>query len=442
MDAQGTLTAAARGCRVITTSAAIPLGQLGTFRNGVNFNRHQEGEGLPVLKVKDFGSLTVSPTSGLDELDPSKIAVPDDQILAEGDTVIIRSNGNPALVGRSLFFPGSRHRITFSGFCIRFRPDRSRVDPRFIAYYVRSPLARSMFTAFGAGTGIQNLSQGVLAALPVPLPPLPEQRVVAEILGALDDKIDLNRRMNATLEALAAAIFKAWFVDFEPVKARAAGRRSFPGMPQDVFDSLPDTFESSALGPVPKGWRCSTLGEECAFVMGQSPPSETYNQSQEGLPFHQGVGTFGERFPLHQTFCTVANRLAETGDVLFSVRAPVGRINVADRQLIVGRGLAAIRHHHGRQSFLLYHLKHAFQVEDSIGTGTIFAAVTKSDMARIPLLRPDVVTAEAFERITAPLDALIESNTTETATLSATRDLLLPRLLGGTLRSNAEVPVE
>jgi len=304
-------------------------------------------------------------------------------------------------------------------------------DPRFISYFLRS----LNFQAFSDKSSVPGLNRSHLHAEPVRFPKdVDEQRAIAGVLGSLDDKIELNRRMNGTLEELAEAIFKAWFVDFEPVKAKAAGAAGFPSMPQEVFDALPTRFTDSALGPIPEGWEVEALGDGCVLTMGQSPPSTYYNASGEGLPFHQGAGTYGDRFPRHETFCTVDNRVAEPGDVLFTVRAPVGRINVADRKLIVGRGIAAIRHRRGWRSFLLYLLKHRFTVEDSIGSGTIFASVTKKDMEEIKLLVPPAGVVDAFEAVGRLLDATYACNVQQNTTLAAIRDALLPKLLSGEIR--------
>ncbi len=250
----------------------------------------------------------------------------------------------------------------------------------------------------------------------------------------IDDKIELNRQMNRTLEAMARAIFKAWFVDFEPVKAKADGATSFRGMPQQVFDQLPDRFTESELGPVPEGWEVKRLDECVHLTMGQSPPSEHYNKEGTGRPFHQGVSDYGPRFPTHRVYCTVDGRLAEPGDVLVSVRAPVGRINVADSQLVLGRGLAGLRHCRERQSFLLYYLYHTFAVEDAIGDGTIYKAVTKRFLSQMPILSPPEAIIDTFDELVCPFDDMIASLARECRTLSSLRDTLLPKLISGEIR--------
>ena len=177
--------------------------------------------------------------------------------------------------------------------------------------------------------------------------PLPEQRAIAHILGTLDDKIELNRRMNETLEATARALFKSWFVDFDPVvvnviKAgnpipekfakRAAHYRQNPDalrLPEHILRLFPDRFVDSELGPIPEGWGLSTISAEYDLTMGQSPPGTTYNENGNGMPFFQGRRNFGFRYPSPRVYCTAPTRIANAGDTLASVRAPVGVVNMA-----------------------------------------------------------------------------------------------------------------
>ena len=153
----------------------------------------------------------------------------------------------------------------------------------------------------------------------------------------------------------------------------------------------------SPLGPIPQGWEVKQLEEMCDVLMGQSPKSEFYNETGEGLPFHQGVTDFGQRFPTDRVYCTVQKRIAEVGDILFSVRAPVGRINVANKKIVIGRGLSAIRSKSGEQAFILQQLKGRFQEEDTMGSGTIFNAITKSDLLSIQFLKPTKSIVANFE---------------------------------------------
>lgn len=247
------------------------------------------------------------------------------------------------------------------------------------------------------------------------VPPTHLQRHIATALGALDDLIENNRQRIEILEQMARLLYREWFVHFR-----------FPG-----YEGV--ELIDSGLGPIPEGWRETRLAEACSLVMGQSPKSEYYNNIGEGLPFHQGVSDFGHRFPTHTKWTTVDNRVAEPGDILFSVRAPVGRINVAPDRLVVGRGLSAIRALDDHQNFLLMQLKDKFAVEDSIGGGTIFNAVTKKDMESIMLLRPTSLVVGQYEAVVAPMTDLVANLSQQSIALREARDLLLPRLVSGAL---------
>ena len=265
------------------------------------------------------------------------------------------------------------------------------------------------------GAAQPKLSQASLKRLPVTAPPFVVQARIAEAIRALDGLLDINRRRIEILEEMARLLYREWFVHFR-----------FPGH-EDV------ELVDSDLGPIPEGWGHICLAEACSLVMGQSPKSEYYNDIGEGLPFHQGVSDFGKQFPTHTKWTTVDNRVAEAGDILFSVRAPVGRINVALDRLVVGRGLSAIRALDENQNFLLIQLKEEFAVEDSIGGGTIFNAVTKRDMESIVLLRPTSLVVEEFDAVVAPMADLVANLSQQNIALREARDMLLPRLVSGEL---------
>ena len=244
-------------------------------------------------------------------------------------------------------------------------------------------------------------------------PPMQLQRKIAAVLSAYDDLIENNNRRIKILEDMAQTLYREWFVHFR-----------FPG-----HENVP--MVESPLGPIPEGWVVKQLGEIYDVLMGLSPKSEFYNETGEGLPFHQGVTDFGQRFPTDRVYCTVQKRIAEIGDILFSVRAPVGRINVANKKIIIGRGLSAIRSKNGDQAFLLQQLKDRFQEEDTIGSGTIYNAITKSDLLGIQLLKPAKSIVAKFEETVQPIFLELVNLTMKNTNLRQTRDLLLPKLISG-----------
>lgn len=283
--------------------------------------------------------------------------------------------------------------------------------PLFISYFLRT----LNFERQNAAGAVPGVNRNHLHMLPVRIPPLSTQHKIAAILSAYDDLITNNTRRIALLEEMVQTIYGEWFVHFR-----------FPGH-EEV------EMVETELGKVPEGWEVKGLGKVCTLVVGQSPKSQYYNQESKGLPFHQGVKDFGLKYPSHRVYCTIAKRVAEAEDILFSVRAPVGRLNIANCKLIIGRGLHAIRHKKGFQTFLFYQLQDKFYEEDMMGGGTIYKSVTKSDMLNIELLSPPDRVVTEFEKMVIPMATEIANLTTKNATLREIRDLLLPKLVSGEL---------
>jgi type I restriction enzyme S subunit len=321
-------------------------------------------------------------------------------------------------------------------------------NPRFAFYFLKA----LDFSRYNSGSAQPSLNRNFIYPIEVQVPPPDEQRAIANILGTLDDKIELNRRMNETLEAMARALFKSWFVDFlpvranmearnrkartqtgDPVRAKAEGRD--PGLPKPLADLFPDSFEDSELGETPKAWAVGSVDDEFDLTMGQSPPGETYNEACEGLPFYQGRTDFGNRFPTQRVYCTAPTRLASTGDTLISVRAPVGDTNMATERCAIGRGIAAARHKTGSRSYsyqFMHSIKGVFARFE--GEGTVFGSIGKKDFHAIPCVMPPRNLVLTFERCISPIDDRIEVNECESRTLVGLRDTLLPKLISGALR--------
>lgn len=292
---------------------------------------------------------------------------------------------------------------------IGFIPKKGESDVRFTKYCLDT--YKKEMQLISQGTTQDNLSQGKLLSLRFRIPEYDQQRQIAAILSAYDELIENNQRRIALLEKMAAEIYREWYV-----------RLRFPG-----HDKV------KLVKGVPQGWRPSCLGNVAKFTMGQSPSSEFYNEVGNGLPFHQGVGTYGERFPRTITYCSEDGRRAHKGDILFSVRAPVGRLNIADREMIIGRGLAALRHKKEFNSYLYYLLKTAFANEDIIGNGSIFNSVGKDELAKFPIFEPEPSLVERFDAIASKMDEQITVLIHAIECLKSSRDLLLPRLISGKL---------
>jgi type I restriction enzyme S subunit len=315
------------------------------------------------------------------------------------------------------------------------RPDPKQLCPLYLRYYLISPAMQAKMLSFaGAGATRNALTKGIIESFEVSAPTdVVEQQAIACILGTLDNKIELNRRMNETLEEMARALFKSWFVDFDPVRAKAEGRD--PGLPKRLANLFLDSFEGSELGEIPKGWEIGSVDDEFDLTMGQSPPGETYNEVGEGLPFYQGCADFSFRFPTRRVYCTAPTRFAKAGDTLVSVRAPVGDINMASEDCAIGRGVAAARHKAGSRSYSYQFMQSIEEVFARFeAEGTVFGSIGKRDFHAIPCVRPPRELVLAYETRVSPLDDRIEVNDIESRTLAALRDTLLPKLISGEVR--------
>ncbi len=296
----------------------------------------------------------------------------------------------------------------------------------YLYYYLKAN--QSLLGNLQNATAIPHVRGEDLKAFEISLPPLPTQRKIAAVLGALDDKIENNRKICANLEAQAQAIFKSWFVDFEPFG-----------------------------GKMPQGWKMGKLGDVAEITMGQSPDGKSLNENGEGITFFQGRAEFGNRYPTKRLSTTEPKRMAQEGDVLLSVRAPVGDLNIALENCCIGRGLAAIRSKTecvdqdvarpprpcGKgegalatsrrcQSFiycLLRSMKPQFDLYE--GVGTIFGSINKDALHGLSCLVPDEKALQEFEGVVSSLDCMYRERELESRALAAMRDALLPKLMSG-----------
>ena len=339
--------------------------------------------------------------------------IPEDYVLKEGDLIVAMTEQAEGLLGSSAIVPHGGLYLHNQRLGLVRLLDESKTDRHFVYYLFNSKPVRQQIRASASGVKIRHTAPSRIVDVKVSVPTLRLQQRIAGILSAYDELIENNQRRIQILETMARTLYREWFVEF-----RFLGHENI-------------TRVASSLGDIPEGWDVKKLKDVCHLTMGQSPKSEFYNQIGEGQPFHQGVTDFGDRFPTDRLFCTVEGRVAEAGDILFSVRAPVGRMNISDKRIVLGRGLSAIRHNEGHQAFLWEQLKNRFSKDDMMGNGAIFAAVTKGDMQGIELVCPPSALVGAAAKHFEPINSQIGVLTKEIQNLRRTRDLLLPRLLSG-----------
>ena len=281
-------------------------------------------------------------------------------------------------------------------------------DIRYLCYILNNIDLSGYIT----GSAQPKLNQANLSAISIILPSLNLQEQIADFISMFDNKIELNRRINDNLEQQAQALFKSWFVNFEPFKN--------------------GQFVDSELGKIPKGWKVGYLSEIADIIMGQSPNGSTYNENGEGIIFYQGRAEFGTRFPSIRLFTTNPTRIAPANSILISVRAPVGDINITHKECCIGRGLASAVSRTNKSAFLLYTL---FSLKSDLdrfnAEGTVFGSINRKTLESLKILIPTNDIISKFEAIVASMDQQILTLHLESENLKILRDTLLPKLMSG-----------
>ncbi|MCJ2081692.1 restriction endonuclease subunit S [Methylobacterium sp. J-090] len=302
------------------------------------------------------------------------------------------------------------------------------LDYRFLKYVLIAE--REALLSYASGTTHQTIYFPEVKAFYVCLPPIQEQARIAVILNVLDDKIELNQRIASNLESVARETYQNWFVQFNPVHARATGSSS--GLSDSLASLFPKSFGDEGL---PTGWIKKPLADTFRLTMGQSPPGSTYNETGKGMPFYQGRTDFGARYPTRRVYCTAPLRTAYPGDTLVSVRAPVGDINMAEDECCLGRGVAAVRHNSGSSSYTFYSVTALRpQIASFDNDGTVFGAINRKQFEALLLVDPGEACISAFDKFARPLEQRIRLAFQQIETLSALRNTLLPSLVSGKLR--------
>jgi type I restriction enzyme S subunit len=291
----------------------------------------------------------------------------------------------------------------------------SEADTRFLMY----ALSSADISGYLTGSTMPKLTQGNLNRIPLLTPSLPEQRAIAHILGTLDDKIELNRRMNETLEAMARALFKSWFVDFDPVRAKAEGRD--PGLPKPLADLFPDSFEDSELGEIPKGWEVGTLDRLTSIQGGKQLPTEECRPSGT-YPVYGANGIMGYTEKTTHQGCVIA---------FGRVGAYCGSIHWVYRGAWINNNASAVEPTRWPEFVLESMLNIDF---DTMRTGSAQPFITNNSLAAAPVLQPHAAVLDAYCANVRPLRLKQVAAKEQCWVLAALRDALLPKLISGKLR--------
>lgn len=367
-------------------------------------NSDYSKEGTPIIMPKDIvGGAIVH--SGLLKVSEEHVKRLSRHQVYEGNLMVARKGD----VRKCAYITANENGWMTGSDCLKVVLDESKCYPKFIYYQLRSEHIGRWLEKVSIGATMPSLNTGLLSGIEMVLPPIEIQKQIAGILSVYDDLIENNQRQIKLLEEAAQRLYKEWFVDLR-----------FPGHEN-----------TKIVDGVPEGWNEKTLSQVADVIMGQSPKSEFYNSEKKGLPFHQGVGSYGVRFVMDDIYSTSYTRIAEPNSILFSVRAPVGRLNITKNKVVIGRGLAAINQADGCQSYLYYLLKNRFFKDNIVGNGSIFASVSKDELLNQKFLIPERNLMMQFEKIVSQMDKQIENLDSKNKKLIEARDRLLPKLMSG-----------
>ncbi|MFP1749636.1 restriction endonuclease subunit S [Lonsdalea quercina] len=307
---------------------------------------------------------------------------------------------------------------------MQYRANPKKLDSTYLLYAFLSPDLQSQFRRHDStGSIVSHIRVPDCLEFEISTPELDEQKKIANVLSNIDNKIDINNRINAELEAMAKTLYDYWFVQFD-----------FPDINGKPYKTSGGKMVYNPIlkREIPAGWEVKTLSQIANITMGQSPVGESYNEEGDGTLFFQGSTDFGWLFPTPRQYTTSPARMAKKGDILLSVRAPVGDMNIANADCCIGRGIAALNSKTGSDGFLFYVMKYFKQVFDRRNAeGTTFGSITKNDLHTLAVVYPQPALLKKYDDIVSDYNQTIFVRSLENNDLIKLRDWLLPMLMNG-----------
>lgn len=398
------------------------------LKNVLNKPSRVRGNGYKMVNMNEIFAHDIIKDINM-ELVPLTEQEKSTSLLRKNDLLFARQSLVFDGAGKCSIFVGNSEDVCFEGHLIRARLNNKTSNPLFYYYFFSSAYGRRFIKTIIEQAVVAGIRGSDLKQLVIPYPPKKQQDCIAAILSCLDAKIENLRRQNETLKKIAQTLFKHWFIDFEFPFDFAHGKPNADGKP---YKSSGGVMVPSELGDIPEGWRVGTLGDEFEILMGQSPSGSSFNENKQGIIFFQGRTDFGFRFPAIRLYTTEPSRIAEKFDVLVSVRAPVGDVNLASKKCCIGRGLAAVKSQY--KSYCLHKIKSfkkLFNVFES--EGTVFGSINKQSFNSLESIIPINKVIKDFEAIITTIDQKFYVNDLQIQTLTKIRDSLLPKLMSGQL---------
>ena len=377
--------------------------------------------------------------------------LPTDEFIAESDYESWMRRGLPqsgdvvitteAPLGEVAQLDGTKIALAQRLIALRGRADR--LDNTYLKFALQCGFVQDQLAARATGTTVLGIRQSELRKVMIPLPPLNEQRRIATILGSLDDKIEVNRRTNETLEAMARTLFRSWFVDFDPVRAKADGRRP-PGLDATIAALFPDAFEDSTLGRIPKGWKNGSILEQANLISGGTPDTGEPGYWDGHIPWASAkdVSQCGQPFLIVTERCITTAGLDNSSTkivpswatVVVARGATTGRMTMFGDDIAMNQTCYGLRSRFGADATLYCQMREGIDGLVHAAHGSVFDTITTRTFQTFSLLLPDERLLQAFETRVRPLFENIRVRLRESRTLAALRDGLLPKLLSGEVR--------
>ena len=352
--------------------------------------------------------------------------------LKKGYVALTKDSETRDDIGISTYIADNLNNVILGYHCALVKPNEDILSGKYLNAFLHSNYIKKYFELNATGSGMRyTLSIQTLYDMPILLPSLEEQEYIGNIFSTIDRKIELNRSINHNLEAMAKQLYDYWFVQFD-----------FPNEDGKPYKSSGGAmaYNENLKRNIPEGWNDGIFADIANITMGQSPNGSSYNKTGEGEIFYQGSTDFGIHFPSVRMYTTSPTRSAKQGDILMSVRAPVGAVNIANADCCIGRGLSAINSKIGSITHI-YHVVHYLKVRfDSLNTaGTTFGSITKDELFNLPVVVPPNDVIERFEAICKPIfDKQMEIGL-EIESLVKQRDELLPLLMNGQASLNYDL---
>ena len=402
----------------------IKLGDcLSMIENGVTIKQKEGASGYPITRIETLSNDRFN-RDRLGYADIENIEAYTDHILDNEDLIMSHINSRPFLGRTVIYLKRGDEKIIHGMNVLRIKTNRELLNPFYAYYYFKTPHFRKAIDNIRTDAINQSsINTNNIKDITIHIPSITSQNSIVNVLRGIDKKIEINEEVNAELEAMAKQLYDYWFVQFDFPDENGKPYKSSGGKM---------VYNEKLKREIPEGWEDSILSEIANITMGQSPDGSSYNEEGNGTVFYQGSTDFGIRFPSIRMYTTEPSRFATKGDILMSVRAPVGDTNIANTDCCIGRGLAALNSKIGSITYLYFildYLKAKFDLLNSVGT--TFGAITKDELFTLPVIKPDNDVLKCFENICSPIFNKQMNIGFEINELTHLRDSLLPMLMNG-----------